>query len=324
MKSDREVRPLRDGEPGERVQSEPLRGISTQRARRWEPIGNFDSCRIIRCEPITDSEFKLSMDSKTEENIKCEPMADIDTKGDIKCEPIMDIDTEESFKCESVTDSDTGKNIKSEPVTDTDSEDNMECELDHDRKENIKHATVTNVEKCADCEPTAYEAHTTCPPPPPLSLPQHCDQTAVLQGLVKSTDMLLPQDSLNMCPNRVGDSNKSGQKCFGCDLCKKVFGRASEFKTHSKIHTGEILYVCKVCNKMFGKASELIGHVQIHRGKKPFVYVCSQAFGKASSLRKHTTIHTRRKPFVSDTNIGTKENIKSEPITDTDTEKNKV
>ena len=166
--------------------------------------------------------------------------------------------------------------MKYEPVTNTDSEDKVECELDCDREENVKHATVTNsdVEKHADCEPVVSEIDATRPPPPP-PLPQHCDQTAVLQGLVKSTYTLIPQDSLNMCPNRVSDSNKGGQKWFVYDICKEVFGRASELKKHSQSHTGEVQYICKVCNMTFDKESDLIGHVQIHRGEKPFVLMCA-------------------------------------------------
>lgn len=87
-------------------------------------------------------------------------------------------------------------------------------------------------------------------------------------------------------------------KPFICVHCKKGFGRRSDLKKHTVVHTGVRPYMCPVCQRNFSRNTNLTKHMRIHSGHKPHVCnKCPRSFTTKSDLFRHFQIHLEAKPF---------------------------
>lgn len=61
-------------------------------------------------------------------------------------------------------------------------------------------------------------------------------------------------------------TRKRSNKKSVCGVCKKIFSRTSDMKTHLRTHTGERPYVCNIenCGKTFTTCSNLRRHQRLH------------------------------------------------------------
>lgn len=87
-------------------------------------------------------------------------------------------------------------------------------------------------------------------------------------------------------------------KPFVCIQCNKKFGRRSDLKKHSIVHTGVRPFGCPECGKNFSRNTNLTKHLRIHSGLKPHVcQKCPRSFTTKGELFRHTQVHTEAKPF---------------------------
>lgn len=87
-------------------------------------------------------------------------------------------------------------------------------------------------------------------------------------------------------------------KPFVCIQCSKKFGRRSDLKKHSIVHTGIRPFSCPVCGKNFSRNTNLTKHLRIHSGLKPHVcQQCPRSFTTRADLLRHAQVHNEVKPF---------------------------
>ena len=112
--------------------------------------------------------------------------------------------------------------------------------------------------------------------------------------------------SQNTNPCSIGHTEScesfSRSKCvikpYQCKHCNKAFTRASNLKTHERIHSGVKPYQCKYCDKAFARGEHLKTHERIHSGVKPYQCKhCDKAFTCGSNLKTHARIHSGVKPY---------------------------
>lgn len=111
----------------------------------------------------------------------------------------------------------------------------------------------------------------------------------------------------NFCPFRCASRNTiiahikechEPDKPFVCIQCNKKFGRRSDLKKHSIVHTGIRPFNCPVCGKNFSRNTNLTKHLRIHSGLKPHVcQQCPRSFTTKADLFRHVQVHNELKPF---------------------------
>lgn len=140
---------------------------------------------------------------------------------------------------------------------------------------------------------------------------KHCDKAYTrLEDCdyheTKEHDSLNP-NKCSLCPQLFGNRNVMimhikefhlSDKPYICVECEKGFGRRSDLKKHTIVHTGVRPYVCPVCHKNFSRNTNLTKHLRIHSGHKPFVCPnCPRSFMNKSDLFRHYNIHFDEKLF---------------------------
>ncbi|CAC5386988.1 KRAB [Mytilus coruscus] len=86
--------------------------------------------------------------------------------------------------------------------------------------------------------------------------------------------------------------NDTGQPI--CNICGKIFKKASDLEGHRSIHTGELPFVCHLCHKSFRLRSTLKTHLMTHRDFHEFMCeVCGRTFKLIESLRLHRRLHNK-------------------------------
>lgn len=84
----------------------------------------------------------------------------------------------------------------------------------------------------------------------------------------------------------------SVRKQYSCSVCGRTFAHASNYKKHSRTHTGEKPYCCPVCGKSFSQSGYLTVHLRYHTGEKPFsCSYCGKSFAHSSNMKQHEQTH---------------------------------
>ncbi|XP_054286742.1 oocyte zinc finger protein XlCOF6-like [Macrosteles quadrilineatus] len=96
----------------------------------------------------------------------------------------------------------------------------------------------------------------------------------------------------------------SGQKCFCCEHCGKLFTTSPNLAAHvTRQHNlnTESAHSCKECGKLFVRKSALDTHLKCHLGVKPFACsYCSKTFTQKVTRDTHQLTHTRDYKFCCD------------------------
>lgn len=113
--------------------------------------------------------------------------------------------------------------------------------------------------------------------------------------------------SCNYCPFRCSSRQvviahikelHDNDRPYVCVQCNKGFGRRSDLKKHTIVHTGIRPFTCPVCNKNFSRNTNLTKHMRIHTGLKPHVcQKCPRSFTTTTDLIHHQRVHNDHKPF---------------------------
>ena len=94
------------------------------------------------------------------------------------------------------------------------------------------------------------------------------------------------------------ESRRMETKRRTCDLCGFSTSKASSFKSHKKIHTGEKPYQCTSCDYSCTKAGNLKTHSYTHTGEKPYQCgSCNFSTTESGKLKKHSYTHTGEKLY---------------------------
>ncbi|XP_055007464.1 LOW QUALITY PROTEIN: zinc finger E-box-binding homeobox 1-like [Boleophthalmus pectinirostris] len=97
------------------------------------------------------------------------------------------------------------------------------------------------------------------------------------------------------------------QGVFPCDLCNKVFQKASSLLRHKYEHTGKRPHECTVCKKAFKHKHHLIEHARLHTGIKPYECdKCGKRFSHSGSYSQHMNhrySYCKRNPFSSSASV---------------------
>ncbi|XP_043199341.1 uncharacterized protein LOC122369042 isoform X3 [Amphibalanus amphitrite] len=101
-------------------------------------------------------------------------------------------------------------------------------------------------------------------------------------------------------PDRMKNHRRThtGERPYGCSICKARFSRRSGLTDHMRTHTGERPYGCSICTARYTKPSALTIHMRTHTGERPYgCSICTARFSVRASLNNHMRIHTRERPY---------------------------
>ncbi|XP_029605122.1 zinc finger protein 3 homolog [Salmo trutta] len=134
------------------------------------------------------------------------------------------------------------------------------------------------------------------PPHTLLMLNQTLDNASA--STLNGNTSLLTNDSSSDAISR----SSGKEKCFPCSFCGKTFSFPKQMEIHQRMHTGEKLFGCHLCRASFSQSSNLKRHQKIHQrfhtGEKPFSCTqCHMHFAQAGDLKRHQRIHTGEKPY---------------------------
>ncbi|KAJ0012330.1 hypothetical protein NQD34_013305 [Periophthalmus magnuspinnatus] len=132
-----------------------------------------------------------------------------------------------------------------------------------------------------------------------------------VRGQKKEKLMVNVQKSAPSAGGQENDDSKKrkmgDQGVFPCDLCNKVFQKASSLLRHKYEHTGKRPHECTVCKKAFKHKHHLIEHARLHTGIKP--YECDKSgkrfshSGSYSQHMNHRYSYCKRNPFSSSASV---------------------
>ncbi|XP_072296728.1 zinc finger E-box-binding homeobox 1-like isoform X2 [Eucyclogobius newberryi] len=104
---------------------------------------------------------------------------------------------------------------------------------------------------------------------------------------------------------------------FPCDLCCKVFQKASSLLRHKYEHTGKRPHECVVCKKAFKHKHHLIEHARLHTGIKPYECdKCGKRFSHSGSYSQHMNhrySYCKPNPFCSSSSVSASSSSSSPP-----------
>uniref|UniRef100_A0A3B3ZNS6 Zinc finger E-box binding homeobox 1a n=1 Tax=Periophthalmus magnuspinnatus TaxID=409849 RepID=A0A3B3ZNS6_9GOBI len=135
-------------------------------------------------------------------------------------------------------------------------------------------------------------------------------KTVLLNGH-KEKLMVNVQKSAPSAGGQENDDSKKrkmgDQGVFPCDLCNKVFQKASSLLRHKYEHTGKRPHECTVCKKAFKHKHHLIEHARLHTGIKPYECdKCGKRFSHSGSYSQHMNhrySYCKRNPFSSSASV---------------------
>ena len=88
------------------------------------------------------------------------------------------------------------------------------------------------------------------------------------------------------------ESRRMETKRRTCDLCGFSTSKATSFKSHKMIHTGEKPYQCTSCDYSCTTAGSLKTHFYTHTGEKPYQCgSCDYSCTQAGHLKRHMKAH---------------------------------
>ncbi|XP_043237198.1 histone-lysine N-methyltransferase PRDM9-like isoform X4 [Amphibalanus amphitrite] len=90
----------------------------------------------------------------------------------------------------------------------------------------------------------------------------------------------------------------TGERPYGCSICKARFSERSNLITHMRTHTGVRPYVCSICTARFTNRTHLTRHMRTHTGERPYgCSICTARFTQRSHLTGHMRNHTGEQPY---------------------------
>uniref|UniRef100_A0A3B3ZMM4 Zinc finger E-box binding homeobox 1a n=1 Tax=Periophthalmus magnuspinnatus TaxID=409849 RepID=A0A3B3ZMM4_9GOBI len=136
-------------------------------------------------------------------------------------------------------------------------------------------------------------------------------KTVLLNGHKAIKLMVNVQKSAPSAGGQENDDSKKrkmgDQGVFPCDLCNKVFQKASSLLRHKYEHTGKRPHECTVCKKAFKHKHHLIEHARLHTGIKPYECdKCGKRFSHSGSYSQHMNhrySYCKRNPFSSSASV---------------------
>ncbi|XP_076046587.1 uncharacterized protein LOC143028419 isoform X2 [Oratosquilla oratoria] len=94
------------------------------------------------------------------------------------------------------------------------------------------------------------------------------------------------------------EESSGSSTSFECNVCKKVFRKAGQLRSHIKVHNQSKDQVCPQCNKVFLSPQSLKAHLKVHNRNNPnnhkyMCFYCDQKFPTQSNVhRHHQTAHS--------------------------------
>ncbi|XP_014064720.2 zinc finger protein 398 isoform X1 [Salmo salar] len=126
----------------------------------------------------------------------------------------------------------------------------------------------------------------------PLTNDSSSDAISRSGGKEKRFPCLFCGKAFSFCKQVIHQRVHTGEKPFGCHLCKASFSQSSSLNRHQRVHTGEKSYSCPQCEKKFSRQHQLKMHLKVHTGERPFA--CTHC-GKRFSERRYLRMHQQKK-----------------------------
>ncbi|XP_026764224.2 zinc finger protein 502 [Galleria mellonella] len=132
----------------------------------------------------------------------------------------------------------------------------------------------------------------------------HCGFLSGNHTSITNTDSKNEQRKIQEPPleDKLTSLERTDNKQWQCDVCRKCFTTKYFLKKHKRLHTGETPYACTQCNKTFTFQQSYHKHLLYHNDEKPHTCnYCGRSFKELSTLHNHQRIHTGEKPFSCET-----------------------